>query len=365
VPARETVPARVARRAGSDVVSAPPIAHSRPWISAGDRRAVDAALASEMIAGGARVAALERAIADRLGAAGAVATGSGSDGIVLALRALAVAPGDEVVIPTYVCRDVEDAVRRAGARPVHCDIGPGWNATPESVAARVGERTAALILVHTFGIALDPAPFRRLGVPIVEDACQAFGAMAGRVPAGAAGDLGVLSFHATKCLSSGEGGMVCARGADLAARLRALADDRAAGARMSDLQAALGASQLARYDEFLARRRHIAERYLDALPADLTRALARERGASMLFRFPLRVGGDFETLKAAFADRGVAVRRGVDALLHRRAQGADADFPNACRAFRETLSIPLYPVLSDEERDRVIAACTDILRAGH
>lgn len=339
------------------------IPHSRPWITADDRAAVEAALQDGMIAQGRRVAAFEEAVAEALGAGGAVATSSGTAALVLGLKALGVGTGAEVVLPTYVCRSVLEAVTTVGAAPVLCDVGAGWVMTPDDVAAVLSRRTAAIVVVHTFGRVADVPGFVALGVPIIEDACQAFGArLAGR-PVGALADLGVCSFHATKCLTTGEGGMLVGRTPALLARARALRDEHPARvpAPMSDLQAALGLSQLARYGAFLDRRLAIARRYLEALATLPVGLPVRGADEALFFRFPVRVAGDVDALIPRFEATGVQVRRGVDALLH-RPLGMDAGrFAGAERLFATTLSLPLYPALSDDEAAAVVAACRTIL----
>jgi UDP-4-amino-4-deoxy-L-arabinose-oxoglutarate aminotransferase len=240
---------------------------------------------------------------------------------------------------------------------VFCDIGPdGWNMTPESVAPAVTTRTRAIVVVHTFGIASDTAGFASLGVPLVEDCCQSLGARRRGQQTGTLGQVAVYSFHATKCLTTGEGGMVVSRQRDSLAAVRQ--DPLAV---LTDMQAVLGLRQLARYDQMLARRRAIADRYFAELPAACTETLRRYRSESMFFRFPLSVRRPFAPLQAELAAIGVQVRKGVDALLHRQVGLDDARFPNAVERFNRTVSVPLYPALADAEVESVIAACRGAL----
>jgi UDP-4-amino-4-deoxy-L-arabinose-oxoglutarate aminotransferase len=265
---------------------------------------------------------------------------------------------------------VADAVTEAGLVPVLCDVGPDWNVEPSTIESVLTARTGAIVLVHVFGIAANVRDVERFGLPVVEDTCQAFGGTDHGRPLGTLGALGVFSFQATKCLATGEGGFVCAREPETAARLRELADGCSGEftrsfSPLTDLQAALGLSQLARYDEFLARRRALADRYFDALgdlPIELPRGV---RDRSMFFRFPVRVHGTpFEATQARFQAAGVHVRRGVDALLHRTIGAPGAAFPNAERLYEETVSLPIYPALTDAEQDVVIRACRDIWKDG-
>jgi UDP-4-amino-4-deoxy-L-arabinose-oxoglutarate aminotransferase len=174
----------------------------------------------------------------------------------------------------------------------------------------------------------------------------------------------MFSFNATKCLATGEGGMIAASQPALLEYMRVLRDgddharmrDRIASP-LTDLQAALGLSQLARYDSFLLRRKAIAEIYFEELkdcPIDLP---GNVRARSIFFRFPVLTGGDFDRQRAQFSALGVHVRRGVDQLLHRLVREDAADYPSAERTFEATVSLPLYPALTDVEVEQIVAAC--------
>ena len=331
------------------------VPHSRPWITEEDRSAVAAALDSMMIAEGSLTRQLEAAAARYLGLTGGVATPDGTTALYVALLALEVGPGDEVVIPTYVCDAVAHAVRWTGATPVLCDVGDDWCANVHTVRAAVSGRTKAVVVVHTFGIVAETKAIVDLGVPVIEDMAQAFGASAPEGPAGAVGALAMTSFHATKCLTTGEGGMALTGDRSLLAKLEAL-KERAFRLPLSNLGAALGSSQLARYPDFLARRRHIAERYRSSVTPRF-QPPAHTAARTMYFRFPLKIDRDVEATMHAFAARGVLAKRGVDALLH----SDRGRFPGAEDAFSQTLSLPIHPSMTDDEVDRVIAACHVVL----
>lgn len=341
------------------------IPHSRPWITDSDRKALDVALADGMIAQGERVSELEQRMAAAAGASNAVAVASGTAALTLALQALGLPPGAEVVVPTYVCVNVLQAVTAAGYRAVLCDVGEEWTMTPETVRAALTPTTRAVVAVHTMGVPCDVGGLMRIGLPVIEDACQAWGASIDGQPLGALGDVGVVSTHATKCLTTGEGGLALSTDAGIVERIRAIRDEGSeaavrVAAPMSDVQAALGLSQLARYDEFLMRRRELADRYFDELAGREIRLPHTTRERSMFFRFPVRVEGEFERHRDAFATAGVHVRRGVDILLHRLLGQDPQRFPGAESLYRETVSIPLYPALTLEEEDRVLSASTSV-----
>ena len=347
------------------------IPHSKPWIDESDHQAVREVLAGGMIAQGRRVQQFEEAVAAYVGRAGGVAVSSGTAALILSMKALGVHAGDEVILPTYVCRSVAEAVWAVGATPVLCDVGDQWLMSPETVAPKLSSMTKAIIAVHVFGIRADVMGLRQFGLPVIEDACQAFvsrhspvGDRRGQVD----GSILVLSFHAIKCLTTGEGGMALSDDPDVLEKMWQCRDGVEAGtvarvgSPMTDLQAALGMSQLARYDSFLKRRRMIADRYFNEL-ADMPVELPHDiRDRSIFFRFPLRIRGDFDVCRKQFDALGVQVRRGVDALLHRTLTADEGGFDGAERLFRETLSIPLYPALTDDEVETVLVACRTVWR---
>jgi len=342
------------------------ISHSRPWIDTTDQRAVQGVLQAGMIATGAKVDELEAAIGRYVGVGTGVAQSSGTAALVLALNVIGMSREDEVIVPTYVCRSVLDAVFTAGATPVLCDVGEFGVVTAESVAPHVGKRTKAIIAVHLFGHPCDVMGLKSFKVPVVEDACQAMGMVVGGKVAGSLGDLGVLSFHATKCLTTGEGGMLVTGSEALGARARELAagtlpPGKRCIAQLSDLQAALGLSQLARYSDFLSRRETIRSNYTEAARTAGIR-LGFPPCASMLFRFTVRTERQFESVAKKFSSLGIQVRRGVDQLLHRYLGIADAAYPVAVRIFNGTVSLPFYPSLDKEQIDRVCESLGAILR---
>ena len=342
-----------------------PVTHSKPWIIDADLEAVRRVLESRMIGQGERTAEFEATLAEWVGADGAVAVGSGSAALALALTALGVRAGDEVVIPTYVCASVGEAVATVGADAVLCDVGPAWVVTPEAAARVVTRKTRALIVPHMYGIYADVDSFRRFGLPIVEDCAQAVD-YKGKRPL--TGDIGVFSFHPTKCLTVGEGGAAVAHDPALVRALRTRRDGASAGDRgrllspLSDVAAALGLSQLARYHEALDRRRALALRYRAALEPIVREGFVRESfDNGMLFRLPLKVPGGLPVYQEAFARRNIHVRRGVARLLHRVRGRPDAGFETSVDHFETTLSLPLYPALTDDEHAACVRAALEIL----
>lgn len=320
------------------------------------------------IAQGPEVAALERELADRLGVEAAAAVASGSAALELALRALDVGPGAEVIIPTYVCDALYQAVTRCGAIPVLADADPcTLSLSAKDAQARRTARTRGVIVPHAFGLAVDLAPFAALGVPVIEDCAQALGAVVDGRPAGSQGALAVCSFYATKLVTAGEGGAV-AGPEPLVRRVRDARDyderddlSPRFNHKLTDMAAALGRSQLGRLDAFVARRRAIAARYRERLRDAPCRTPADAGERHVFHRFVVFVERDVTAVQAALAARGIAARRPV----HRPAHVALrlAGYPDAERAWAQALSLPCYPSLTDAEVDAVAAALHEVLAA--
>lgn len=349
------------------------VPHSRPLHDEEDVAAAAAALRSQMVAAGALERELEERIAARFGAPHASTAASGTLALVGALRALDVQPGDDVVLPTYVCAEVADAALYLGARPVLCDVDSDTFAPNAEILARaLTPRAKAMIVPHMFGIPARVRETLSLGVPVVEDLAQGLGAVDDGRPAGGWGAVAILSFKAIKMVSAGEGGAVVVNDAQAARRLQTLhrREDPSLPTfdfPMSDLAASVALAQWEKLPEFVERRRVLARNYQEflhplerfglALPADVP--------GHAWFRYPLMLpeGLDSSKLIGAMAERGIHVRRPVDCLLHRRLGLPADDFPVAERLFARTLSLPIYPALAATNQERIAAALKGALAA--
>jgi len=346
------------------------IPHSRPLLGDAEAHAVAQVVRGGQLAQGDRVTAFEEAVARLTGQGQGVGVNSGTSALYLALLGLRVGPGDEVVLPSYACAALWHAVRKTGAEPVLADIDPTtYNISPLATARAITSRTKAVIVPHLFGLPMDLADLKVSGIPIIEDCAQTLGiAVRGR-PVGSEGDMTVCSFYATKLLTTGEGGMVLGRTEDLMTRVRRLRlyDEHdtlepAFNYKMTEMQAAMGLCQVNRLDAFLARRRAIAARYAEAVTrAALVPPLAPPVMAHAYYRFVVRlprpVGPVLERAEAL----GISCRRPVFRPLHRYL--GLAGFPESDAAWEHALSIPIYPALTDDEVDRIVAALPVLLAA--
>lgn len=347
------------------------VSHSRPSHDEADAAAVTAVLRSQMTATGRAAADFAELLRAEFGGRYAATTASGTLALFSALAALDVAPGDEVILPTYVCAEVVDAVRYAGATPALCDIDEETYApSAATVAAARTSRSRVVIVPHLFGIPAAVDEIVTGDLPVIEDLAQGLGARLHDRAVGTWGALCIMSFKAIKVVSTGEGGAIVIRDGEAAQRLRSR-HERIDATRpsfdfpMSDVTASLGRSQWTRLASFLDRRRALAARYRAGLAdlADRGVVLPVDRPGHAWFRFPLTLPPGVEPgyLRHAMAAAGVQVRQPVDALLHRALRLPAARFPAAERAFASTLSLPIYPALDDEAQDHVIEAFRTIV----
>ncbi len=344
------------------------IPHSRPFLGEEERAAADEVLRTGQLAQGPCVERFESSLAAWLGVRGGVAVSSGTVALELALAAVGVAPGDEVIIPSYVCAAVWLAVQRIGALPRLVDIDLAtFNLDPEAAARAVTAKTRAIIVPHLFGLPADLTRLQALGIPLIEDCAQTLGALESGRPVATVGVAAICSFYATKLLCTGEGGMVVSNDGALLEHVRSLRqyDDgpmlnpSSSNRKLTDLQAAIGLCQVNRLAMFLQRRAEIAARYrtvlaqmplvLPAVPAGRTHVYYRfVVRLPRLLKRPDSLAAQIMRLNA----RGLQCRRPVFRPLHRY---LDLDgFPASEEADRTALSIPIYPSMTDDEVARVI-----------
>jgi dTDP-4-amino-4,6-dideoxygalactose transaminase len=314
----------------------------------------------------------------------AIGCASGSDALLLALMALDVAAGDEVVLPSFTFFATAGAVWRLGARPVFADILPGtFNIDPADVARKITKATKAIMPVHLFGQCADMDALRDVagGLPIIEDAAQSIGAEYRGVKAGAIGLMGCFSYYPTKNLGAwGDAGLITTNDAALAAKLRILRDHgmnpryyhRLVGinSRLDAIQAAVLSVKFARLDDWAAGREQNARRYaaqFARLGIDRYIGLPQvaDGCATVWNQFTIRVpGGCRDQLQQHLTERKIGsaiyypvplhLQQCFAALGHQR-----GDLPVSEQAADEVLSLPVFPEMTRDEQDRVIGAIAE------
>jgi perosamine synthetase len=372
----------------------PLLPYGRQWVDEEDIEAVVAVLRSDWLTGGPKVGEFECAVADFVGAREAVAFSSGTAALHGAMFALGIGPGDEVIVPPMTFAATANCVVYQGGTPVFADVEPDTLLLdPAAVERRITPRTRAIIAVDYAG---QPCRYDdlqevadRYGLALVADACHALGATYKGKPAGSLARLTVFSFHPVKHIATGEGGMVTTDDPDLAQKLRSFrnhgitTDHRqreATGSwfyemvelgynyRISDLQCALGISQLRKLPGWLERRRAIARRYDEAFAAmPEVRPLAARMDAGHAYHLyvvrlaPSRMSGERGQAFAALRAAGIGVNvHYIPVHLHpfyrRRFGAAPGLCPVAEAAYERIVSLPIFPRMCDEDVERVIRA---------
>ncbi|PYN97135.1 MAG: aminotransferase DegT [Candidatus Rokuibacteriota bacterium] len=366
---------------------------TRPYIGDEEEAAAIAVLRSGWLTQGPKVTEFEAAFADYVGAEHAIAVSNCTAALHLALRALDIGPGDEIICPTLTFIATANAVVYCGATPVLVDVDSAtYNIDPDAVAAAITPSTRAILAVHQLGL---PADLERLNaladkheLTLIEDAACAAGARYHDVRIGRPhGMLACFSFHPRKSITTGEGGMITTSDPTLAARVRRLRQhgmslsdlDRHRGAtiqfesypeigfnyRMTDLQAAVGVEQLRKLERVLTRRRALAHRYTEALASvpHLTTPVEPAGLAHPFQSYMVRISPEASVGRDALMTRllaeGIATRRGV-MCIHREAPYrkllGDVVLPTAERVSDEGLILPLYAQMTEAEQRTVIAA---------
>ena len=345
------------------------------------RAAIEGVLSSQQFVLGREGAALEKEIAALCGVAHGVGVASGTDALILALRACGVRAGDEVLLPTSTFVATGSAVSALGATPVFADIRPEtYNLDPSELERRVTPHTRAIIAVHLYGLAADMDPIlaftKSRQLPLIEDCAQAIGAIYKGRRTGSFGDAACFSFYPTKNLGAyGDAGMIVSNSAELAAHLRTLrnhgqtakyrSSEAGWNSRLDEIQAAILRVKLRHLAEWQRARRSTAAEYArllqqvpgimpphepqglehvyhqytirteqrDALQQHLA---ARRIGSTVYYPYPLH-------LQPLYAHRG-------------------GDFPHAERAAHEVLSLPMYPELRKDQIARVVEAMAEFVK---
>jgi dTDP-4-amino-4,6-dideoxygalactose transaminase len=337
---------------------------------------------------GPDVAQLEQSVASLCGVPHAIACASGSDAILLALLALDIGDGDEVIVPSFTFFATASAVWRLGARPVFVDIDPHtYNLDPQRIEDAITPLTRAIIPVHLFGQCADMDAIgviaNQHGLHIIEDAAQAIGAKFRSWPAGSMSAVGCLSFYPTKNLGGfGDGGMLTTHDAALAERLRLFAAHGMSpryyhqvvgiNSRLDTIQAAVLNVKLTRLAEWTTKRAANARRYHDLLTtAGLGRHVALPatdpRGEHVWNQYTIRVsGGQRDVVKAQLAAAGVGSEIYYPVPLHLQkcfqSLGCGVgSLPETERAAREVLSLPIFPELTEVEQSTVVSRLAEAL----
>jgi len=357
---------------------------AKPIIGAEERAAVDAVLASGMIAQGAQVAAFEQEFATQLVAGReCVAVNSGTSGLHLGLLAAGIGPGDEVLVPSFTFAATANSVALTGATPVFVDIDPlTYCMSPAAAEAAITGKTRGIMPVHLYG---HPAAMDRFeeicarhDLLLFEDAAQAHGATLNGSPVGSFGAFGLFSLYPTKNMTSGEGGMVACATPEIARNVRLLRNQGmekqyaneviGLNNRMTDIHAAIGRVQLTKLAAWTETRVRNAA-FLSANLQGVTVPTVAAGATHVYHQYTIRVSQDRDRVQQALRDE-YGVGSGVYypipnhklASLAKFAEGLN--LPETDRAAQEVLSLPVHPSLTQSDLERIVAAVNTVVRAG-
>jgi dTDP-4-amino-4,6-dideoxygalactose transaminase len=362
------------------------IPHSKPTLNEDDAMSVADIIKSGYISEGSAVERFESDMSGYIGVKGAAAVSSGTAALHLSLKALGVKERDDVAIPSYVCPALLNAVNYIGANPLLIDIDPdSYNISPADFKKKLTKKTRAVIVPHIFGLPANIEEILNIGIPVIEDCAQSIGALYKDKKVGSFGECAILSFYATKVMTTGEGGMVLSNSDKILEKVRDLREyDHKQeyvvryNYKMTDIQAALGISQLKRLDSFISKRRNIAGLYNKRFSELGISIPSNQKKEHIYFRYVIRnrapehqntrtpenKGQGLEEDLKFFESNGVKCMRPIYKPIHRYltppqsppSQWGDkwGGVPETDRAWDELISIPIYPSLSDTDINYII-----------
>lgn len=350
-------------------------------------------LNSKWVTQGPLTEQFERLIAEKHGVRHAMACTSCTAALHLATLALKLGPGDEVIVPAFTWVTSAHSAEYVGAKPVFVDIDLAtFNIDPRALEAAITPRTKAIVAVHLFGLAapMDEinAIAKKHNVAVIEDAACAIGTTYKGIPIGGIGDVGCFSFHPRKAVTTGEGGAVTSNRDDIAAMVRSQRNHGATGLpdpsleaygpwtmatfnnlgfnlRLSDIQAAVGVAQMAKLDRLLAERRRLGRRYSELLAEvnSIAKPIGGDVEGHAYQSYVIRIleGGrkHRNEVMAVLAEKQIQTRPGTHAVhrlgyyANKYALRAEA-FPNAVIAEDTTITLPIFPGMTDDDQQRVV-----------
>jgi len=343
------------------------IKHSKPYINKEDIKAIAEQTKSGIHAYNGRAKEFENQFLKLIKHKYAKAVSSGTIALHLALEAMNIKKGNEVILPSYVCQSVLHAVNQTKATPILADISKNSpNISIETIQPLITKKTKAIILPHLFGIPTDIEPIietaKKYNIPIIEDCAQSLGAKFsdGKLT-GSKATISIFSFYATKIISTGHGGMILTFHQEINQKLQKLTTcgrtqfyNQAYSYNLSDIQASLGLSQLKKLPQFIKRRKEIAKKYnkeFQKLPITLT---DYKTGFPFRYIIQLKNKEQKNLLKQKFKEKSIDTEEPVFKPLHRYLNLPDNKFKNTSEFHDTALSIPIYPALTDGEMDYVI-----------
>lgn len=345
------------------------ISHSKPYYSSDDYEAIIKCLDSRFTAARGPISSLlKKELRAYFNAKMVFLTSSGTTALILGLISNGIKPGDSVILPNYICREVFDAIKFISAHPIIVDIKRDtFTLNLDSVSKYINPNVKVIIFPHMFGIPGNVEELKLLEVPIIEDLSQGLGASIKNKKVGTFGDATILSFKSIKMMGGGEGGALLLNTQKTLDNIMSFMDGMSHYSpllfEMSDLTAAITLSQWKKMDYFIKMRKIIARKYINSFK-HLNLKIPNYSEDYSWFRFPIITNSKvltFDSIKKEYAKNGIAVRRPVDYLLNQLMQ-IEGDFPISQEIIKRTISIPLYPALLEDEVNKIIKVTQEIFK---
>ena len=345
------------------------IPHVRLSLNNKEQEAVKRVIESGYLAEGEEVRKFERLICKKIKVKYGCAVNSGTSALHLSLKCLDVYPGDEVILPSYLCTSPMNSINYTGAKTVLVDINKDdFTMNISDVENKISKRTKAIIVPHMFGAPVDMDRLKKLNIPIIEDCAHSLGAKYKSKFVGSIGRLSMFSFYATKLLGAGFGGMVCSNVLKYINKVRDWIDFderenyiERYNYKMGNLTAAIASEQVKKLNGFIKRRRQIAQKY-NKLLKDTNLILPKEKKYAyhIFYRYIVPVPSKSKKIIQYLADKGIETKGPVYKPLHRYLKMDDKNFKNTVYVYNRALSLPIYPSLTDKEIEYIV----DTLKKG-
>lgn len=355
---------------------------SAPDLSGNEKKyAADAVESTWVSSSGKYLSKFESQLASQTGVNHGIATSSGTTSLHLALLALGIGPGDEVIVPSFTFVATANVVRYCGATPVFVDVSPeSWCIDAKTIEPGLSSRTKAIIAVHIFGNVADVAGIRSLvagrGIAIVEDTAEAHGASRDGHPAGSLGDVSCFSFYGNKIITTGEGGMLVTNSEELADRARKLRDhgmdptrhywheEVGFNYRLTNVQAAIGVAQMERFDEIISNRQRVFDSYrqhLESLEQVTLQPVPKETVQAPWFFTLLLNGADRDSLRDRLHDRGVDTRPFFVPMHQLPMYKTDQNLPVSEDISARGMYLPTFSQMTESQIEKVCEALIDLV----
>jgi len=337
------------------------ISHSKPTLGKEEERAAIQAIKSGQISQGQKVAQFEKEMAEYIGKKYSVAVSSGLSALHLSLLVLGVKKGDEVILPSYTCEALLDAVLYIGAKPKIVDVDyKEANVSAEQIKKAVNKKTKVIIVPHNFGFPAKIDSIMRIGLPVIEDCAVSIGARYKNKMLGFFGLISVFSFSATKMLTTGEGGMILTNDRKIADKVRDLRDYTKKldfkvryNYKMSDIEASIGIAQLKKLPGFIKKRLILVKEYqrlLKDVPDVVLLDYNNKESKPVFYRYIVELTKhSSDKIRRKMAVKGIICGYGVLNPLHKLLNLSNKKYPNSQNLSKRIISLPIYPLLNKRD----------------